>query len=111
VKAVTLIEANITVDLGRTPLLTAKEQEVGPMQDDLHLFPVLGYEMGTIPSEQCLFLRIQFLSHSLQKVPESDPGRRYVFQLQQARELRDMLSRAIQSLEAAEFHPPTDPKH
>ena len=69
--------------------------------DELILFPVAGWEIGTIPSETAVFIRLEFLTHLMQKPEEADPGRRYVFQAAQARELRDAIDRALRSLETA----------
>jgi hypothetical protein len=81
------------------------------MSDDLVLFPVTEWEIRIIPSYQAVFIRLAFLSHALQKPEESDPGRRYVFQPAQLRELRDAIDRALQRLEAAGPQAPPGEAH
>lgn len=81
------------------------------MSDDLPLFPVTGWEVKTIPAYGAIFIRLPFLSHATQSIAESDPGRRYVLHLDQARELRDELSKSIHLLETAEFQAGSGEKH
>jgi BssS protein family len=76
------------------------------MNDDLFQFPITGWEIKAEPVEGILSLRFPFLSHEEQKLAEADPGRPYVMQAEQARELRDALSRAIDRLENQEFASP-----
>jgi hypothetical protein len=76
------------------------------MNDDLFQFPITGWEIKAEPVEGILSLRFPFLSHEEQKLAEADPGRPYVMQANQARELRDALSRAIDRLENQEFESP-----
>jgi len=76
------------------------------MNDDLFQFPITGWEIKAEPVEGILSLRFPFLSHEEQKLAEADPGRPYVMQANQARELRDALSRAIDRLENQELESP-----
>jgi len=76
------------------------------MNDELFQFPITGWEIKAEPVEGILSLRFPFLSHEEQKLAEADPGRPYVMQADQARELRDALSRAIDRLENQEFESP-----
>jgi hypothetical protein len=76
------------------------------MDDDLFKFPITGWEIKAEPAEGVLSVRFPFLSHEQQKLAEADPGRPYVMQAEQARELRDALSRAIDRLEDDEFASP-----
>ncbi|HEX8874535.1 MAG TPA: hypothetical protein VF780_07895 [Nitrosospira sp.] len=73
------------------------------MDDDLFQFPITGWEIKVQPIEGLLSVRFPFLSHEQQKLAEADPGRPYIMQAEQARELRDALSRAIDRLESREF--------
>jgi len=73
------------------------------MDADLFKFPITGWEIKAEPAEGLLSVRFPFLSHEQQKLAEADPGRPYVMQAEQARELRDALSRAIDRLENDEF--------
>ena len=76
------------------------------MDDDLFQFPITGWEIKTEPGEGLLSVRFPFLSHEQQKLTEADPGRPYVLQAEQARELRDALSRAIDHIENHESATP-----
>lgn len=73
------------------------------MEDDLFLFPITGWEIKAVPIDGILSVRFPFLSHEHQKLAEADPGRPYVMQAEQARELRDALSRAIERIDAPEL--------
>lgn len=79
---------------------------VAVMGDDLFQFPITGWEIKTEPVDGLLSVRFPFLSHEQQKLAEADPGRPYVMQAEQARELRDALSRAIERLEDHELATP-----
>lgn len=76
------------------------------MDNDLFKFPITGWEIKTEPTEGLLSVRFPFLSHEQQKLAEADPGRPYIMQAEQARELRDALTRAIDRLEDREFASP-----
>ena len=78
------------------------------MNNDLFLFPITGWEIKSLPVEGVLSVRFPFLSHEQQKLAEADPGRPYVMQTEQARELRDALSRAIENIENRELEPSAD---
>ena len=80
-------------------------------KDELVLFPVAGWDVGTIPSLDAIFVRLPFLSHPLQKMDEADPGRRYVFQTKQLRELISALQKALQKLETSSVPIPDNEKH
>jgi len=54
-------------------------------------------------------VRFPFLSHEEQKLAEADRGRPYVMRAEQARELRDGLSRALQYLDNHEEDSPDSP--
>lgn len=73
------------------------------MDNDLFLFPITGWEIKTAPATGVLSVRFPFLSRERQKLSEADPGRPYVMHVEQARELRDALSRAITRIENQEF--------
>ena len=74
------------------------------------LFPIIGWEIKSLPIEGILSVRFPFLSHEQQKLAEADRGRPYVMQTEQARELRDALSRAIAHIENKELEPSADAK-
>ena len=80
------------------------------MNKDLFLFPITGWEIKSLPIEGILSVRFPFLSHEQQKLAEADPGRPYVMQTEQARELRDALSRAIEHIETKALEPSADAK-
>ena len=73
------------------------------MDNDLFLFPITGWEIKTVPVDGVLSVRFPFLSHDRQKLSEANPGRPYVMHADQARELRDALSRAIAYIENQTF--------
>ncbi|KIO48369.1 hypothetical protein [Nitrosospira sp. NpAV] len=75
------------------------------MDNDLFLFPITGWEIKTVPVDGVLSVRFPFLSHDRQKLSDADPGRPYVMHADQARELRDALSRAITQIENQKFEP------
>lgn len=74
--------------------------------DELTLFPVTGWTIGTLPALDAIFVQLSFLSSPLQTNEESDPGRRYVFQPSQLRKLRDCISESLQKLENAGYQAP-----
>ncbi len=73
------------------------------MINDLFQFPITGWEIKSSPIEGILSVRFPFLSHGNQRLAEADPGRPYVMHADEARELRDALSRAIERFESQEF--------
>ena len=68
-------------------------------ESNLPLFPVSGWEIGPVPRLGLLIVRFEFLSHSLQKLTEADPGRRYALQPEQARKLITALQDSLRQLD------------
>ena len=77
------------------------------MSDDRFQFPITGWEITTEPVGGLLSVRFPFLSHEQQRLAEADPGRPYIMQAEQARELRDALCRAIERIDSHELTPPS----
>jgi hypothetical protein len=69
------------------------------MENNLFQFPITGWEIKSEPVDGLLSVRFPFLSHGQQNLAEADPGRPYIMQVEQARELRDALSRALERIE------------
>jgi hypothetical protein len=69
------------------------------MENNLFQFPITGWEIKSEPVDGLLSVRFPFLSHGQQNLAEADPGRPYIMQAEQARELRDALSRALEHIE------------
>jgi hypothetical protein len=69
------------------------------MENNLFQFPITGWEIKSEPIDGLLSVRFPFLSHGQQALAEADPGRPYIMQAEQARELRDALSRALEHME------------
>jgi hypothetical protein len=69
------------------------------MENNLFQFPITGWEIKSEPVDGLLSVRFPFLSHGQQNLAEADPGRPYIMQAEQARELRDALSRALERIE------------
>jgi biofilm regulator BssS len=82
-----------------TIIMTSEEKEIP-------IFPITGWNIGTVPAMDAVFIQLEFLSSPMQSIEQADPGRRYVFQHSQLRELRDALTRALAHLESAGFQPP-----
>lgn len=68
--------------------------------DELPIFPVTGWTIGTVPDHNAVFIQLSFLASSMQKFSQPDPGRRYVLQLNQLRELQHDIAVAIDKLES-----------
>jgi hypothetical protein len=69
------------------------------MENNLFQFPITGWEIKSEPVDGLLSVRFPFLAHGQQNLAEADPGRPYIMQAEQARELRDALSRALDRIE------------
>lgn len=70
-------------------------------EDEIPLFPAAGWQIGTIPALDAIFIQIPFLAHSMQDADKAEPGRRYVFHTKLARELRDGIDAALRKMESA----------
>lgn len=81
------------------------------MSDEIKLFPVSEWEIGVIPAYDAIFIRLAFLSHPLQKLEESDPGRRYAFQRAQLVELRNAITRALDKTAGGDAQGKGIPQH
>jgi hypothetical protein len=69
------------------------------MENNPFQFPITGWEIKSGPVDGLLSVRFPFLSHGQQNLAEADPGRPYIMQVEQAREFRDALSRALERIE------------
>jgi BssS protein family len=79
------------------------------MENNLFQFPITGWEIKSEPIDGLLSVRFPFLSHGQQDLAEADPGRPYTMQAEQARELRDALSRALEHIENHVREPSSSP--
>ena len=79
------------------------------MENNLFQFPITGWEIKSEPVDGLLSVRFPFLSHGQQNLAEADPGRPYIMQAEQARELRDALSRALERIENYAIESPSAP--
>jgi biofilm regulator BssS len=78
-------------------------------EKELSIFPVTGWNVGTIPSMDAVFIQLEFLSSPMQPIEQADPGRRYAFQKNQLLELQQTIERALAALDNAGYQPPPDP--
>ena len=79
------------------------------MENNLFQFPITGWEITSEPVDGLLSVRFPFLSHGQQNLAEADPGRPYIMQAEQARVLRDALSRALERIENYAIESPSAP--
>ena len=69
------------------------------MKPDLSIFPITGWEVETVYTDELIFVRFTFLSDIQQQLNEADASSPYAMEIEQARELRDALTRAIERLD------------
>lgn len=80
-------------------------------QDEWPLFPVSGWEIGTIPAYDAIFIRLEFLSHAMQAPGQADPGRRYLFAPALARELARKIIEQADRMESGGLQSPPGERH
>ncbi len=69
------------------------------MKPDLSVLPITGWEVESVSIDELIFVRFTFLSDILQRLDEADVGNSYAMEIEQARELRDALTRAIERID------------
>ncbi len=69
------------------------------MKPDLSVLPITGWEVETVSTDELIFVRFIFLSDILQRLDEADIGNSYAMEIEQARELRNALTRAIERID------------
>ncbi|MEO8768229.1 MAG: hypothetical protein ABI363_07815 [Nitrosospira sp.] len=69
------------------------------MKPDLSVLPITGWEVESVSTDELIFVRFTFLSDILQRLDEADVGNSYAMEIEQARELRDALTRAIERID------------
>jgi hypothetical protein len=74
------------------------------MQPDLSVLPITGWEVETVSTDELIFVRFIFLSDILQRLDEADIGNSYAMEIEQARELRNALTRAIERIDNEHEH-------
>lgn len=75
------------------------------MKPNLSIFPITGWEVETVSTDELVFVRFNFLSDIRQQLNEADASSPYAMELEQARELRDALTRAIDRIDNYERDP------
>ena len=75
------------------------------MNDYLLQFPIVGWDITTLPSEGIICIRLPFLPSDFEKLAEADPGKPHAVHVEQAREFRDALTRAILRIDDYESGP------
>jgi hypothetical protein len=69
------------------------------MKPNLPIFPITEWEVETSPADELIFVRFTFLSDVRQCLDDADVGNPYVMEIEQVRELRDALTRAIERVD------------
>ncbi|MEO7464593.1 MAG: hypothetical protein ABIV42_03875 [Nitrosospira sp.] len=69
------------------------------MKPDLSIFPITGWEVETVSTDELVFVRFNFVSDIRQQLNEADVSSPYAMEIEQARELRDALTRAIDRID------------
>lgn len=78
-------------------------------QNETPLFPVADWTIGPIEQYGIVAMRLGFLSHPLQKLSESDPGRMYGLTTAQAREIAQKILDEADHLERRVASAPGSP--
>jgi hypothetical protein len=73
-------------------------------KDQIPIFPVAAWTINAVESLGVLLVRLDFLSHSMQKLEEAQIGRNYALTLKQVEALRNVLDRSIPIMK--KFGPP-----
>lgn len=68
-------------------------------EGDTPTFPVTAYAVSALHGMDAIAIQLAFVSHPMQGLAQSDPGRAYVLQSEQARAVRDAIDNALRSLE------------
>lgn len=63
------------------------------------MFPIVGWEITVVPAEGMISVRIPYLAFPYDKLTETDPGKHHAMHVDQAREIRDALTRMIQRID------------
>ena len=69
------------------------------MNDDLLMFPIVGWEITMAPTEGVICIRLPYLASPFEKLTETVPGKPHAMHADQAREIRDALTRLIQRID------------
>ena len=69
------------------------------MHDDLLMFPIVGWEITVVPTEGMICVRLPYLASPFEKLTEAEPGKPHAMHADQAREIRDALTRMIQEID------------
>jgi BssS protein family len=69
------------------------------MNDDLLMFPIVGWEITVVPTEGMICLRLPYLASPFEKLTNAEPGKAHAMHADQAREIRDALTSMIQRID------------
>ena len=75
------------------------------MKPNLSIFPITGWKVETVATDELVFVRFNFLSDIRQQLNEADMSNPYAMEIEQARELRDALTQAIERIDDYELDP------
>lgn len=69
------------------------------MNDDLLMFPIVGWEITMALTEGVICVRLPYLASPFKKLNDAEPGKPHAMDADQAREIRDALTRMIQRID------------
>ena len=75
------------------------------------VYPVTQITTGSVSAEQAIIITLDYLSHNMQSIEQSHPGRTYALTLPQARFLVEKIGQHIARLEKSGQSAPPDQKH
>lgn len=81
------------------------------MSEDLSVNPITGWEVKTVEAMQALLLQFSFISTPFQRPDEAQKTPLLVVNVQQARELIEVLKKGIDKVESSGLSSPPGPKH
>ena len=69
------------------------------------MFPIVGWEITMVPTEGMICVRLPYLAFPFDKLTETEPGKPHAMHVDQAREIRDALTRMIQRIDDHDSKP------
>lgn len=81
------------------------------MDEDLSLFPVVGWKIGAIPSHDAVMFSLQYITTLTQAPEDAETSHHFVMTAEEAQEFIEIISRSIEELKKSDLQPSCSPKH
>lgn len=95
----------------RVELILTFDKSEEKMDEELSLFPVVGWKIGAIPSHDAVMFSFNFLTTARQSPKDADISHHFVMTAEAAQEFIEVISKSLEELQKPDLQPSSSLKH